>query len=265
MSEAEIGILGGSGLYTLLDDCEEIDIDTPYGKPSDKIAIGEMSSKKVAFIPRHGKKHSLPPHSIPYRANIWALHKLGVSRIIAPAAVGSLQPNITPGTFVICDQFVDRTNSRKDTFYDGAPTTHIAGAEPYCPILREVAYKSAKKLKINVEKDGTVVIVQGPRFSTKAESIWFKSLGWHVINMTQYPEVVLARELELCYVNVSLVTDYDVGLDDNPDIKPVSKDEVVKVFSQNIESVKKLLYDIVKNIPDKRNCLCSHALSEARF
>ena len=203
MEKAEIGIIGGTGLYELLEKPKEIKIDTPYGLPSDRVAIGVISGRKVAFIPRHGKHHQYPPHKIPFRANLWALKQLGVKRIIAPCAVGSLQPNIKIGDFVVCDQFVNRTTGREDTFYNGPVTTHVSMAEPYCPELSRIIVKVGKKLGLRIHEKGTVVVVQGPRFSTKAESQWFKSFGWDVINMTQYPEVVLARELEICYAKIS--------------------------------------------------------------
>ncbi len=201
---ADVGVFGGSGFYNFLEIEDEISIETIYGKPSDKIIIGNLEGIKVAFLPRHGKDHSIPPHMINYRANIYAMKQLGVKQIFSPCAAGSLQPYIKPGDFVICDQFVDRTNSRKDTFYDGPHTTHISTAHPYCPELRKIVIKAAKELQINCHEKGTVVVIQGPRFSTKAESNWYSRQGWEVINMTQYPEVTLARELEICFVNISL-------------------------------------------------------------
>ena len=263
MTKAEIGILGGSGFYAFLEKSKEIEVKTPYGRPSSKVAMGEIAGRKVAFLPRHGKKHQYPPHMIPYRANIYALKKLGVKRILAPATVGSLQGEIKPGDFVICDQFVDRTRGRKDTFYDGPRTTHISSADPYCPELRKLAIESARELNIPVHEKGTVVVIQGPRFSTKAESKWFTDMGWHVIVMTQYPEVVLARELEICYLNISLVTDYDVGLVVGGEVEPVSAEEVLRVFRANNEQVKKLLFRLIEKIPDSRTCLCKEALEEA--
>ncbi len=260
LEEAEIAIIGGSGLYTLLSNPEEIKVDTPYGQPSDRIALGEISGRKVAFLPRHGRYHQYPPHKIPYRANIWALKKLGVKRIIAPCAVGSLQAHIKIGDFVVCDQFVNRTSGREDTFYDGPVTTHVSMSEPYCPELREVIIKVGESLGLRIHDKGTVVVIQGPRFSTKAESQWFKSFGWEVINMTQYPEVVLARELEICYANISLVTDYDVW---HP--KPLSAEELAKTLSQNIENVKKLINEIIPKIPKERKCLCGKALEHAKI
>ncbi|MGI5839088.1 MAG: S-methyl-5'-thioadenosine phosphorylase [bacterium] len=264
---ADIGVFGGSGFYTFLDNIEEIKVETPYGAPSDRIALARIGDKSVAFLPRHGKDHRLPPHMIPYRANLFAMKSLGVSRIIAPTASGSLQPHIKPGEFVVCDQFVDRTSGRKDTFYDGPVTTHISTADPYCPDLRALAIETAGELELPCHDRGTVVVVQGPRFSTRAESRWFTSLGWEVINMTQYPECVLARELEICYVNIALVTDYDAGLSGNPDITPVSHAEVIDVFNRNVANIKKLLYRMIEKMPgqNERNCPCSRELSTSRL
>lgn len=264
--KADIGVFGGSGFYSFLEDVREVTVETPYGPPSDKIALAKIGDKTVAFLPRHGKDHHLPPHMINYRANMYAMKKLGVSRILGPCASGSLQPHIKPGDFVICDQFVHRTWGRKDTFYDGPVTTHIGGAEPYCPELRQIAIKAAEGQGLSVHPEGTIVVIQGPRFSTKAESREFSSHGWEVINMTQYPEVVLARELEICYANITLVTDYDVGLEGNPDIEPVSHEAVIKVFNENIKNLKELLYEVIKRIPQKREmCRCGEELKSARM
>jgi len=243
MSErAEIGVFGGSGFYAFLDKVEEVKVETPYGAPSDRIALAEVHGRRVAFLPRHGREHSLPPHKIPYQANLWAMRSLGVKRIIAPTAAGSLQPDVHPGDFVVCDQFVDRTSGRDDTFFDGPEVKHISSAYPYCPQLRKIAIEAARSLGINVHERGTVVVIQGPRFSTVSESRWFSGMGWEVINMTQYPECYLARELGICYANISLVTDYDAGLEGRDDISPVSHDEVLKVFNANNEKLKNLLF-----------------------
>lgn len=257
----EIGIIGGSGFYQFLKG-KEVVIKTPYGQPSDKILISEYSGKEIAFLPRHGEKHQYPPHKINYRANLFAFKKLGVERVIAPCAVGSLKPEIKPGDFLICDQFVDRTKRRIDTFFDGPRVAHISMAEPYCPELRKIAIRACQKLKIPFYKKGTVVVIEGPRFSTKAESEFYSKTA-DIINMTQYPEVVLARELGMCYLNISLVTDYDVGLEGRKDIKPVTAKEVIRIFQKNNEKVKELILEIIKNLPDQRNCKCAAALKEA--
>jgi len=261
--KASVGVFGGSGFYSFLQETEEYEIDTPYGAPSDKIVIGEVAGKKVAFIPRHGRNHNLPPHKINYRANIYAMKKLGVKYIFGPCASGSLQPHIKTGQFVMCDQFVDRTKGRIDTFYDGPKTIHISMAKPYCPTLRKIVIESAKELKIDYRPRGTIVVIQGPRFSTRSESRWFASQGWEVVGMTQYPEMYLAREQEICYVNISLITDYDAGLEGHPEVKPVTIEEVVRVFKENNEKVRSLLFRAISKIPDKRDCICSHALKDA--
>lgn len=246
--KADIGVFGGSGFYSFLDDVEEIEMETPYGKPSDKIALANIGSKRVAFLPRHGKDHSYPPHMIPYRANLYAMKTLGVKFIIAPTASGSLKREIKPGDFVVCDQFIDRTWGRKDTYYDGPVTKHISTAEPYCEELRKLAIEVCKDLEVSVHEKGTVVVIQGPRFSTKAESRWFNMMGWDVINMTQYPECVLAKELQIPYVNIALITDYDAGLEGEEDIQPVTEEEVYKVFSQNNYKVKRVAFKMIENI-----------------
>ncbi|MCX7966943.1 MAG: S-methyl-5'-thioadenosine phosphorylase [Armatimonadetes bacterium] len=264
--KAEIGVFGGSGLYNIegANVLEEIKVETPYGMPSDLITIVEIAGKRVAFLPRHGRKHQYPPHKIPYKANIWAMKALGVERVLAPNAVGSLQRHIKPGDFVICDQFVDRTRHRDDTFFDGPITTHVSTADPYCPQLREIAIQACKDLGIPHHERGTVVVIEGPRFSTKAESRWFTQLGWEVINMTQYPEVTLAREAELCYVNISIVTDYDTGLVAEGEVEPVSAEEVMKNFANSLEKARSLLVEMIKRIPTERTCKCGEALKHAR-
>ncbi|MEA2434843.1 MAG: 5-methylthioadenosine phosphorylase [Actinomycetota bacterium] len=260
MSQADIGIFGGSGFYSLLDDMEEVVVETPYGEPSAPFTIGAIEGKRVAFLPRHGAKHTLPPHMINYRANLWAMKELGVKRIIGPCAAGSLKKEVPPGAFVVCDQLVDRTTARKDTFYDGPVTTHVSFADPYCPELREIAIKTGRDAGIDIHERGTVVTIQGPRFSTRSESKWFQNEGWEVINMTQYPEAYLARELEICYVNISLITDYDFGLEDAP---PVTHEEVLRVFTENNDKLKDLLLSLVPRIPEARTCICSTALEGA--
>ena len=266
MSErAEIGVFGGSGFYAFLDKVEEVKVETPYGAPSDRIALAEVHGRRVAFLPRHGREHSLPPHKIPYQANLWAMRSLGVKRIIAPTAAGSLQPDVHPGDFVVCDQFVDRTYGRADTFYDGPVVTHISTAAPYCPQLRALAAQVGERQGVRIHRAGTVVVIQGPRFSTAAESRWFSQMGWHVVNMTQYPECVLARELEICYTNISLITDYDVGLEDDPDIEPVSHAAVIETFEANNAKLRDLLFAIVPRLPLSPDRPALHALEGARI
>jgi 5'-methylthioadenosine phosphorylase len=258
-----VGIFGGSGFYRFLDDVEELVVDTPYGSPSAPIRIGEIEGSRVAFMPRHGDDHTLPPHRINYRANVWAMRELGARRIIGPAACGSLRPELEPGTFVMCDQFVDRTRGRDDTFFDGPETTHVSAAGPYCADMREVLAECARELGIPVADAGTVVVVQGPRFSTRAESRWFSQAGWDVVNMTQYPEAWLARELELCYANVSLVTDYDVGLEGIPEVPPVSAESAFRVFANNLARLRALLFRAVPRIGPQPDDTCASALESA--
>lgn len=262
---ADIGVYGGSGFYEFLKDVEEIKVETPYGPPSDVVALATVGDRRVAFLPRHGGRHSFPPHMIPYRANAHAMKQLGVNRIIGPAAAGSLQPHVKPGDFVVCDQFVDKTWGRHDTFYDGPVATHIMGADPYCEELRKVAIDVVKSKDIPVHETGTVVVIQGPRFSTKAESRWYTGMGWEVINMTQYPEVVLARELEMCYVNISLITDYDAGCVGLPGVEPVTADEIIKVLEANNERVRSVILDMIEKMPTGPCPECGKALEGAKL
>lgn len=263
--DVEIGVFGGSGFYSLLDEAEHVKVDTPFGAPSDQVSVGRIAGRRVAFIPRHGRDHRIPPHRIPYLANLYALKELGVRRIIAPAACGSLQPDIHPGHFVVSDQFVDRTRGRQDTFYNGPVVTHISTAEPYCPQLRELACSVIEEKGIPYHPAGVCVVVQGPRFSTRAESQFFTSCGWHTVNMTQYPEVALARELEMCYVNISLVTDYDAGIAGAPGTAPTSAGEIVEVLRQNNENVRRVIATMVERMPSQCTCECGEALRFARL
>ena len=261
-----IGVIGGSGFYSLLEKKEDEEWpENIYGRTSSAIAIGEIGGRKVAFLTRHGKKHEIPPHKIPYRANIFALKELGVEHIISASAVGSLKPDIKPGEFVIPNQFVNFTQRRGDSFYDGPDTTHISTADPFCFHLRELLVAKSQDARLSVHPNGTAVVVQGPRFSTKAESGFYRSQGWDIINMTMYPEMVLARELELCYANISLVTDYDTGVKDAPGAQPVTLDEVVRVFNENTEKLKKLILETIPSVPQERKCECAQALEGARF
>jgi 5'-methylthioadenosine phosphorylase len=255
-----IGVFGGSGFYRFLDDVEEVPVATPYGRPSAPVRVGRIEGTEVAFMPRHGDEHSLPPHRINYRANLWAMREVGVRRIVGPSACGSLKAELTPGTFVICDQFVDRTQARESTFYDGPQTTHVSAADPFCADLSETIAVSAEALEIPVVRGGTVVVIQGPRFSTRAESRWYASSGFDVVNMTQYPEAWLARELELCYANVSLVTDYDVGLEG---MAPVSVGSALEVFEKELERLRALLFHAVPRIGPQPQDACASALSDA--
>ena len=260
--DAEVGIFGGSGFYEFLDDVEEQRIETPFGAPSAPVVVGEVGGKRVAFLPRHGRAHELPPAQIPYRANVWALKELGVRRIIGPCASGALRADLALGEFVVCDQFVDRTRGREDTFYEGPVTTHVSAADPYCPDLRRILVETAAELGIPARDGGTVVVIQGPRFSTRAESRWFQQMDWDVINMTAYPEGYLARELELCYANISMVTDHDVGVDGT---EPVSHEAVIHVFEENNRKLRELLFAAIPKIGLQPDDVCANALEGARI
>jgi 5'-methylthioadenosine phosphorylase len=258
-----VGVFGGSGFYSFLDDVSEVAVDTPYGQPSAPVTVGKVEGQRVAFIPRHGVKHQFPPHTLNYRANAWAFKQLGVERVLGPCAVGSLQSHVKPGEFVFCDQLVDRTNARPSTFYDGPVTTHISFADPYCPTMREVAIEQARAARLPSHDRGTMVVIQGPRFSTRAESADYAQRGWEVIGMTQHPEVPLARELEMCYLNISMVTDYDVGV--IGEVAAVNQEEVMRVFRENIGRLRELMFRIIPALPETRDCPCATALANARL
>lgn len=261
---ADLGIIGGSGLYSLLSDVEQVEVDTPYGTPSAAPTIGEFAGRTIAFVPRHGIGHSLPPHMVPYRANLWALGQLGVRAIYAPCASGSLQPDIHPGEFVIVDQLVDRTWGREATFFDGptlpdgqpAPegfgrVNHVIFGDPYDAELRGLAVEACHAEGVAVHPAGTVVVINGPRFSTRAESQWYGDQGWHVVNMTQMPEATLATELEIPYAAIALVTDYDIGLEGVGNIKAATMEQVFAMLERNAERVRKVLFRAVELLPDR--------------
>lgn len=261
MHNVDIGIFGGSGFYSLLPGFTDVEIDTPFGPPSDSLAIGEIEGRSVAFMARHNRAHTIPPHKINYRANLWAFKSLGVTRVLAPCAAGSLKPYIHPGHFVVCDQFIDRTRSRNDTFHDGPQVTHVSTAEPYCSELRKLAITTGAAAGLTMHPDGTMVVIEGPRFSTRAESEFHSSQGWDAVSMTQYPEVVLARELEMCFCGIALITDYDSGIEGLAE--PVSAAEVVRVFGESNEKLRTLLVSVVARIPADRGCSCGNALTGA--
>ena len=244
---ADIGIFGGSGFYALLDDVREAKVDTPYGAPSDSVFLATVGGRRVAFMPRHGRRHTIPPHKVNYRANVWAMRSLGVQAVISPCAAGSLQRHVEPGHFVVSDQFVDRTTGRADTFFDGPIVSHVSAAEIYDPTLRAIALEVIREHGITVHDGGTVVVIQGPRFSTRAESKWFSDAGWEVINMTQYPEAYLCRELGMAVVNIALITDYDAGVLEGTEA--VTAHDVLEVFEQNAERIRKVVLDMVGRFP----------------
>lgn len=247
MNKAEIGVFGGSGFYSLLSDVREVKVDTPYGAPSDSFFLATVNGRRVAFLPRHGRHHTIPPHKINYRANVWGMRALGCQAIISPCAAGSLQAHVAPGSFVVCDQFVDRTNGRADTFFDGPIVTHVSPAETYDPVLRRLAVETIRAHGIECHDGGTVVVIQGPRFSTKSESKWFHDAGWEVINMTQYPEAYLCRELGMAVVNISLITDYDSGV--HAGTEAVNAHDVLEVFQKNAERIKGVVLDLIGKMP----------------
>ena len=259
---AEIGIFGGTGIYDsgLLKDSKEITIDTPYGKTSDSITVGEFNGRKVAFMPRHGKKHTIPPHLINFRANIWAFKELGIKRIIAPSAVGSLKEEFEPGHFALPSQFIDFTKSRKGTFSEDGRVIHISVADPFCPELQNVILNVTKEQEIQIHDNCTYICIEGPRFSTKAESKFFRTTGADIIGMTLVPECQLAREAQICYVSISTVTDYDVWAE-----KPVTAKDVMETLAKNVEMTKKLLTLVIEYIPKIKSCSCETALEEAEF
>ncbi len=219
--------------------------------------MGELAGRRVAFLARHGADHEVPAHRVNYRANLWAFGRLGVRRVLAPCSVGSLQPHIQPGHFVVCDQLVDRTRGRADTYFDGPTLAHVSFADPYCPELRQVAVAAARVEGITVHERGTVVVIQGPRFSTRAESRWFSANGWDVVNMTQYPEAVLARELGICYSGIALATDYDAGLEGVEGVEAVTMETVFRVLADNVERVQGLLTAMVPAVPAGPSCGCA--------
>jgi 5'-methylthioadenosine phosphorylase len=242
---ADIGILGGSGFSTFLDVAEAVVVDTPHGPTSSEVTIAEVDGTRVAFLPRHGVGHSLPPHRINYRANIGAMARLGVRALVAPFAAGSLRREIAPGDLVVVDQFVDRTWGRPDTFHDDFADgpQHAVVADPYDARLAAVLADAGRAHGFTVHDAGTVVVVNGPRFSTRAESAWFRQCGWDVVNMTQYPEVALAAEAGVPFAGLALVTDYDSGVDDDPDVAPVTQEEVFSFFERNVGRLRDLLVD----------------------
>jgi 5'-methylthioadenosine phosphorylase len=211
------------------------------------VFLAEVSGRKIAFLPRHGRRHTVPPHMVNYRANVWAFHKLGVKAVISPCAAGSLQAHVKPGDFVVCDQFVDRTNGRKDTFFEGPIVSHVSPADTYHPELRKITVETIRSHGIECHDGGTVVVINGPRFSTKAESKWFTDAGWEVINMTQYPEAYLCREMGMAVVNISLITDFDAGL--VSDTEAVNAHSVLEIFKQNSDRIRQVVLDLIARFP----------------
>jgi 5'-methylthioadenosine phosphorylase len=255
----DVGVIGGSGLYAFFDGVEEIDVDTPWGSPSGGITIGRIAGRQVAFLPRHGRDHRFAPHRVNYRANLWALRSVGVRQVLAPCAVGSLSAENDAGTIVIPDQLVDRTWGRASTFYDEpGQVVHVGFADPYCPQGRLTSVQAAVARGLAPVDGGALVVINGPRFSSRAESIWHQEAGWTIVGMTALPEAALARELALCYTNIALVTDLDAGLEHG---QGVTHAQVLEVFAANMEIVRSLLIDAISGLPPQdADCTCRHAL-----
>ena len=262
-ARAEIGVIGGSGFYEFLADAERISINTPFGEPSDDVVIGEVDGRRLAFLARHGQGHRFPPHRVNYRANLWALRSVGVRQVLAPCAVGSLRPEHGPGTLVVPDQVVDRTWGRDHTVYDSAgPVVHVGFADPYCPRGRAAAIDAAHAAGNSVVDGGTLVVINGPRFSSRAESLWHQQAGWSVVGMTGMPEASIARELAMCFTTIALVTDHDAGVEGG---EAVTHAEVLKVFARSIDGLKAVLRSAVALMPDAEDdasatCVCRRSL-----
>jgi len=258
---ARIAVIGGSGLYDPAffdEEPEEIKVYTPYGLPSGFIMVGTIKGRSVAFLARHGRRHVLPPHRVNFRANIWALKELGVERVIAVSAVGSLREDYRPGDFVCPDQFIDMTKTRHYTFFEGPTVAHVSMADPFCPELRSLIVETARRTGLRMHERGTYICIEGPRFSTRAESMLWRSWGCDIIGMTLVPEINLAREAEMCYATIAMVTDYDVWAE-----RPVTAEEVIRVMQENVEKAKKLLYELIPKVPEERSCKCGESLKTA--
>lgn len=253
---AELAVIGGSGFYDFVTDAAEVSVETPYGPPSDPVRMGEVAGRSVAFLARHGKGHRFPPHRVPYRANLWALRSLGVREILGPCAVGSLRPEVGPGSLAVPDQLVDRTTSRVQTYFD-VGAVHVPFADPYCPRGRATVIAESAAAGWPAVDGGTMVVIEGPRFSTRAESQSYAAAGWSLINMTGHPEAVLARELSLCYTAVALVTDLDAGVEGGA---AVTQDDVFRVFATSTGRLRDLLVRVIGALPDRAGCPCADAL-----
>ena len=248
MTSADVAVIGGSGFYSFLDDARSVPVETPYGEPSAPVTLGEVSGRRVAFLPRHGERHAFPPHLVNYRANLWALRSLGVRQVLAPCAVGGLRPEVAPGDVVLPDQLVDRTTGRTQSYVESG-AVHVPFADPYCHRLADTAARQP-----GIKAGGTMVVVQGPRFSTRAESQHYAAQGWSLINMTGHPEAVLARELQMCYLSIALVTDMDAGVESG---EGVGQEEVFAMFGRNVERLKGLLATVIGELPDPTGCTCA--------
>lgn len=265
---AEIGVIGGSGFYSFLDEATTLTVDTPFGAPSDDIVIGTVGDRRVAFLARHGQGHRFAPHRVNYRANLWGLRSVGVRQVLAPCAVGGLRPDLGPGTVVVPDQVVDRTFGRAHTVYDDpGHVVHVGFADPYCPHGRESVLRAAGQHDLPTVDGGTLVVINGPRFSTRAESLWHQAAGWSVVGMTGMPEASVARELAMCFTSICLVTDADAGVEGE---SGVTHDEVLEVFATKVEQLKTLVRDAIAELPapmpdDAATCACRRALDGMRL
>jgi len=255
---APVGVIGGSGFYEFIENASSVAVETPFGPPSEPVLVGRVGNRRVAFLPRHGRDHRFPPHRVPYRANLWALRSVGVRQIFAPCAVGSLRPELGPGSLVIPDQVVDRTTARDHTFYDSSgPVVHVGFADPYCPIGRRAVVGAATAQSWPPTDGGTLVVIQGPRFSSRAESAHHAAAGWSIVGMTGMPEASLARELALCYTAVAVVTDHDAGVEAGAG---VTHREVLDVFARSVGRLRTLLAAAIEQLPQQRDCACADAL-----
>ena len=262
MPQAKIGVIGGTGLYDIegMTDIEEVNINTPFGKPSDSIVVGKLEGVGIAFLPRHGKGHTISPTEVPSRANIYALKSLGVEHIIAINSAGSFKEEIKPGDLLIPDQLIDRTRNRVNSFFGEGIVAHIPFAEPFCPVLSQILFETAREVGASVHQGGTYVVMEGPTFSTKAESFLYRSWGADIIGMTALPEARLAREAEICYAIIACVTDYDCWHETH---ESVTVEIILNRQRQNIDTAKRIIKLAVTKIPDKRNCACATALATA--
>ena len=262
-ARAEIGVIGGSGFYEFLSDAERVSVATPFGDPSDDLVIGELHGRRVAFLARHGQGHRFPPHRVNYRANLWALRSVGVRQVLAPCAVGSLRRELGPGTVVVPDQVVDRTCGREHTLYgEIGPVVHVGFADPYCPRGRAVISLTVRAAGLPLAESGTLVVINGPRFSSRAESEWHQAAGWSVVGMTGMPEASIARELAMCFTTIAMVTDHDAGVAGE---MGVTHEEVLEVFAKNIEGLKSALAEAISAMPadepdDTATCACRRAV-----
>ena len=267
-ARADIGVIGGSGFYEFLTDSERVNITTPLGDPSDDVMVGDLAGRRVAFLARHGQGHRFAPHRVNYRANLWALRCVGVRQVLAPCAVGSLKPEHGPGVIVVPDQVVDRTWGREHTIYDGiGPVVHVGFADPFCPQGREAVINAGRAAGENMVASGTMVVINGPRFSSRAESLWHQQAGWTVVGMTGMPEAAIARELAMCFTTVCLVTDRDAGVDG---VEAVTHEEVLKVFAHSLEGLKAVLKSAIGAMPAPQDdvsatCPCRRSLDGLRL